>query len=98
MKRSNTLNKVFFAFLALVVVMACSVFFYRLYLAHSIKARLDGYLHTMTAYDGHIDSVDVSLLQVAYSIHGMKITKKGSIAKEPFFEAPRIDVGLDWPS
>ena len=98
MKRWNTFNLVFSAFLALVLVLACSAFFYRLYLAHSIKARLDGYLQTMSAYDGHIDSVDVSLVQVGYRINGMRITKKGGTAKEPFFVAPWIDVGLDWQS
>jgi len=98
MKRWKRHHKIFSAFLALVLVLACSLFFYKLYLAHSIKARLDGYLDTMSAYDGHIDSVDVSLLQVAYRINGMTITKKGGTAKEPFFEAPWIDVGLDWQS
>lgn len=96
MKRWNTLNVVFSALLALVLGLACLAFFYRLYLAHSIKARLDAHLQTMTDYDGHIDSVDVSLMQVAYRINGMTITKKGGTATVPFFEAPWIDVGLDW--
>lgn len=71
---------------------------FRLGVKRSIQARLEGHLRNMTGYEGHMDGIGLSVWRGAYQIEGLKITQIGGPSPIPFFYAPVIDIGLQWPN
>lgn len=47
-------------------------------------------------YSGRVGDVDIALLRGAYRIHDLRITKRNSKEREPFFYAPTIDFSVQW--
>ncbi|CAG0994752.1 hypothetical protein PHYC_02494 [Phycisphaerales bacterium] len=70
----------------------------RIALPHYLQSYVNRVLDQSTAYDGRIGTIDVSLWRGAYTIHDIAIVKTANSVPVPFFEAPRLDLALDWPS
>ena len=63
-----------------------------------IKDWLNGKLVALETYDGHVTDVDFAIWRGAYAADVVRIVKTGSKQPEPFFEADRIDVSIEWRS
>lgn len=76
--------------------LACLLIVLRLSLALVIRWEINRQLAQLSGYSGHIDGIGLSLWRGAYKIEGMDIEKTGGSAPVPFFDAPLIDIGLQW--
>jgi len=47
-------------------------------------------------YRGHVRDVSLSLWRGAYQIHDVTIQKMNGKVKEPFFDAPTVDLAMEW--
>lgn len=81
--------------IALFIVMG-ALLAMRLTLATVVKGVINRKLDHLAAYTGHIDRIGLSLWRGAYQIRGMKIEKRQGLAPVPFFEAPNVDIGVEW--
>ena len=67
-------------------------------LPHIVRDYVNGRLHAMDAYDGHVSDVDIGLWRGAYRVDGIKIEKRGAKQPTPFFAGDRIDFSVEWHS
>jgi len=61
-----------------------------------IKDWLNRKLVALDTYDGHVTDVDLALWRGAYAADGVRIVKTGSKQPEPFFDADRVDISIEW--
>jgi hypothetical protein len=55
-------------------------------------------LDRIPEYEAKIDAIEVSLWRGAYAIKNLRMIKKGGQQKNPFLEAPEIDLAIEWPA
>jgi hypothetical protein len=82
----------------LFVAIAVGLAAIRLMLPHIVRDYVNGRLHAMDAYDGHVSDVDIGLWRGAYRVDGIKIEKRGAKQPTPFFAGDRIDFSVEWHS
>src|SRR5262245_44342324 len=61
-----------------------------------IKDWVNRKLVALEAYDGHVTDIDLALWRGAYAADGVRIVKTGSNQPEPFFDAERVDMSIEW--
>ena len=70
----------------------------RLMLPSIVRDYVNGRLHALAAYDGHVRDVDIGLWRGAYRADGVEIVKKGAKQPTPFFSGDRVDFSVEWRS
>jgi hypothetical protein len=68
----------------------------RLCLALIATRLVNRQLGRLSAYQGHIDGVGLSLWRGAYQVEGLSITKVDGKMPVPFISAPVLDIALQW--
>lgn len=83
--------RVILGILVFLVLMRIALPYIVLYFANDRLSKMDGYF-------GHIEDIDISLLQGQYSIDSIYINKVDSITTKqyPFFSAQLIDLSVQW--
>ena len=77
----------------IIVALLCTV---RLALPFILQSSINWFLQNkMDAYEGHIDSLNLSLYRGAYQINELKIWKKDA-HQVPFIHIPKLDVSIAW--
>ena len=61
-----------------------------------IKDWLNKKLVALETYDGHVADVDLAIWRGAYAADRVRIVKTGSKQPEPFFDADRVDLSIEW--
>jgi hypothetical protein len=79
--------------LVLLAVIAVVV---HMYLALWVRAYVNKKLSEIEGYRGHVDAVTLHLWRGAYRIHHLKIEKVNGDVPVPFFEAPLVDLSIEW--
>ena len=82
-------------FVGIVVLVAIAL---RLALPHFAADYVNRQLHAMASYEGSVQDVDIHLWRGAYSVHGIRIIKKGGARPIPFFQADHVDFSVEWRS
>jgi hypothetical protein len=54
--------------------------------------------HGLTHYQGAAKDIEVSILQLSYTLRSVKLEKRDNPIPVPFFEAQAVTVGLEWPT
>jgi hypothetical protein len=78
------------------VVIATVVLVVHLYLAIWVRDYVNRKLSEIEGYRGHVDAVTLHLWRGAYQIHHVKIEKVEGHVPVPFFEAPLVDLSVEW--
>lgn len=68
----------------------------RLLLPHYVLRYVNDVLHRNRQYPGHVSDVGISLWRGAYQIYGIEIRKREGKVPVPLFEAPVIDLSVEW--
>jgi hypothetical protein len=79
--------------LATVAVITIAV---RLALPWIVESYVNDELRAIGEYSGSVADVDLSLLRGAYVLNGVTIVKSGADSETPFFEAPHMDISVQW--
>jgi hypothetical protein len=87
-------SKYLLVFLSLIAILIVA----RVALPHVLKAYINDTLDGIEGYYGHVDDVDVKLWRGAYVMEGVKLVKVNGNEREPFFEARRVNISIDWAS
>ena len=61
-----------------------------------VKDWLNRKLVALETYDGHVTDVDLAIWRGAYAADGVRIVKTGSEEAEPFFDAERVAMSIEW--
>ncbi|MFL6583964.1 MAG: DUF748 domain-containing protein [Chthoniobacterales bacterium] len=80
----------------LLVVIATVVVVVHLYLAIWVRDYVNRKLSEIEGYRAHVDAVTLHLWRGAYQIHHIKIQKVEGHVPVPFFEAPLVDLSVEW--
>jgi hypothetical protein len=78
------------------VVILTAVIVVHLYLAIWVRDYVNRKLSEIEGYRGHVDAVTLHLWRGAYQIHHVKIQKVEGHVPVPFFEAPLVDLSVEW--
>ncbi len=70
----------------------------RLLLPYVVLRYVNNLLADMGSYTGHIDDVDISLIQGSYQIKELRIRKINGKLQEPFIYIPKSDLSIEWKS
>lgn len=89
MKRSATW------LIVLLTLVLCLVLL-RVALPSIVERQVNSRLAAMGEYTGHIEHVDLSLWRGAYTLHELKIEKRGEDIPVPLLDAPIVDISLSW--
>lgn len=81
--------------LAIIAVVIVAV---RVALPYVVKDYANKTLHSLQAYDGSVQDIDIALWRGAYRIDGIRIEKRGMHGSTPFFQSDRIDLSVEWRS
>jgi hypothetical protein len=82
-----------------VVAVAVTLIAIRLALPYIVKDYVNGRLHALAAYDGHVGDIDIGLWRGAYRIDGIAIEKRGGEKQRtPFFDGEHVDFSVEWHS
>ena len=68
----------------------------RVALPSIITREVNQRLHTLEAYDGRIQDVDLALWRGAYRVKGIEIVKRNAARPIPFLQCPRVDFSVQW--
>src|SRR3954465_4079705 len=78
------------------VLVATAVVVVHLYLAIWVRDYVNRKLSEIPDYRAHVNAVTLHLWRGAYQIHGIKIEKISGHVPVPFFQAPLIDLSVEW--
>src|SRR3954467_14505258 len=78
------------------VAIAAMVLVVHLYLAIWVRDYVNRKLSEIEGYRAHVDAVTLHLWRGAYQIHHIKIQKVEGHVPVPFFEAPLVDLSVEW--
>jgi hypothetical protein len=82
--------------IVLIAVALCAL---RLALPYIVKDYVNGRLHALDSYDGHVGDIDIGLWRGAYRIDAIAIEKTGGARQRtPFFDSERVDFSVEWRS
>lgn len=84
------------AWVWVLVVIAAAVIIVHLYLAIWVRDYVNRKLSEIEGYKAHVDAVTLHLWRGAYEIHHLKIDKVEGHVPVPFFEAPLVDLSVEW--
>lgn len=70
----------------------------RLLLPYIVLRYVNNLLADMGSYTGHIEDVDISLIQGSYQIKELRIRKINGKLQEPFIYIPKSDLSIEWKS
>lgn len=79
-----------------VVAILAAIVVVHLYLAIWVRDYVNRKLSEIEGYRGHVDAVTLHLWRGAYQIHHVKIQKVEGRVPVPFFEAPLVDLSVEW--
>ncbi|SDZ80533.1 DUF748 domain-containing protein [Pedobacter hartonius] len=80
----------------IIAVVVLAIFAFRLALPNIVKNYVNKKLNNLSGYTGHVDDIDIRLLQGAYVIKGLVLKKNTDPAKYPFLTIRRTDLSIEW--
>lgn len=80
--------------IALVVLLVVA----RLLLPYFVLRYVNKSLADMGDYTGHVEDIDIQLIQSAYQIDDLRIHKVNGKIREPFLHMPKTDLSVEWKS
>jgi uncharacterized protein YhdP len=92
-KKNNRRKKVIWITLGSVLVLLIAL---RIALPYILLRLVNRELTKIPGYTGHVEDVDVALIRGAYKIKEIKLEKTGEKVPVPFFNAPVIDLSIEW--
>lgn len=85
-------NKIFLAVAIVAVLLLCL----RLALPTLVKNYVNKQLQNLNGYTGHVDDIHIALWRGAYAIENIVIEKKTKKNNEPFLDADRVELAVQW--
>jgi hypothetical protein len=85
-------RRTFYVVFAVVVILIAV----RLALPYVVRDHANRILDQIGDYHGHVRDVSLSLWRGAYQIHDVKVQKMNGKIREPFFNAPTVDLSVQW--
>lgn len=80
----------------LIVVVATTWLVLYIYLAVWVRDYVNRKLSEIPDYRAHVEAVTLHLWRGAYQIHNIKIEKTSGRVPVPFFDAPLVDLSVQW--
>lgn len=81
----------YFLFAVIVILLVV-----RLVLPYYVRDYVNKTLDDVGGYHGHVRDVSLSLWRGAYQIHDVSLVKVEGKVKDPFFDAPTVDLAIQW--
>jgi Domain of Unknown Function (DUF748) len=94
-KRFSRKRKIVFIILGSFLLLLIGL---RMALPYILLKLVNKELTHIPGYTGHVDDIDVALIRGAYKIKRIKLEKTGGKIPVPFFDAPLVDLSLQWAS
>lgn len=85
-------NKIFLGVAILLILLLCL----RLALPTLVENYVNRQLQNLNAYTGHVDDIHIALWRGAYEIENIVIEKKTAKRNEPFLNADRLELAIQW--
>lgn len=79
-----------------IAVVILAIFAFRLALPGIVKNYVNKKLNNLSGYTGHVNDIDIRLLQGAYVIKGLLLKKNTDPEKYPFLTIRRTDLSIEW--
>ncbi len=85
-------NRFFIGVAVALVLLIC----FRLALPTLVERYVNRQLQNLDSYTGHVDKIHIALWRGAYAIENIVIEKKGAAKNEPFLDAERLELAIQW--